>query len=45
MTDLMSVFDRIDGYRDEIIQLQRNLTARVALGPDNGGQGEHERIT
>lgn len=43
MTDLMSVFDRIDGYRDEIIQLQQNLTARVALGPDNGGQGEHEK--
>ncbi len=43
MTDLMSIFDRIDGYRDEIIQLQRNLTARVALGPDNGGQGEHEK--
>ncbi len=43
MTDLISVFDRIDGYRDEIIQLQRNLTARVALGPDNGGRGEHEK--
>ncbi|MCJ7682947.1 MAG: hypothetical protein MUO68_01500, partial [Desulfobacteraceae bacterium] len=43
MTDLMRIFDRIDGYRDEIIQLQRDLTARVALGPDNGGQGEHEK--
>ena len=45
MTGLMSVFNRIDGYRDEIIQLQRNLTARVALGPDNGGQGEHEKTS
>ena len=43
MTDLTSVLNRIDGYRDEIIQLQRDLTARVALGPDNGGQGEHEK--
>jgi succinyl-diaminopimelate desuccinylase len=43
MTDLMSIFDRIDGYRDEIIRLQQDLTARVALGPDNGGQGEHEK--
>ena len=45
MTGLMSIFDRIDGYRDEIIQLQRNLTARVALGPDNGGRGEHEKTS
>ncbi len=45
MTDLMRIFDRIDGYRDEIIELQGNLTARVALGPDNGGRGEHEKTS
>jgi succinyl-diaminopimelate desuccinylase len=38
------IFTRIDGYRDEIITLQRELTARVALGPQNGGSGEHEKI-
>jgi len=45
MTDLISVFERIDGYRDEVIKLQRNLTARAALGPNNGGQGEHEKTS
>ncbi len=37
------IFKRIEGYRDEIIELQRDLTSRVALGPDNGGTGEHEK--
>ncbi len=43
MSDLGKIFDRIDGYTDEIIQLQRELTARAALGPENGGSGEHEK--
>ncbi len=43
MSDLASIFQRIDASRDEIIQVQRELTARVALGPDNGGPGEHEK--
>ncbi len=43
MSDLENVFQRIDGSKDEIIQVQRELTARVALGPDNGGSGEHEK--
>ncbi|MBW1782015.1 MAG: M20 family metallo-hydrolase [Deltaproteobacteria bacterium] len=43
MSDLGSVFERIDGWKDHIIELQQNLTARVALGPDNGGSGEHEK--
>ncbi|MBW1733921.1 MAG: M20 family metallo-hydrolase [Deltaproteobacteria bacterium] len=43
MSDLTGVFERIDGYREEIVRLQRDLTARVALGPDNGGTGEHEK--
>jgi succinyl-diaminopimelate desuccinylase len=44
MSDLVSVFQRIDDSKDEIIQVQRELTARVALGPDNGGSGEHEKV-
>jgi succinyl-diaminopimelate desuccinylase len=43
MSPLDRVFQRIEGYRDEIIRLQSELTSRVALGPDNGGGGEHEK--
>jgi succinyl-diaminopimelate desuccinylase len=43
MSELEKVFKKIEGYRDEIIDLQRDLTSRVALGPDNGGTGEHEK--
>lgn len=43
MSGLGSIFERIDGCKDDIIQVQRELTARVALGPDNGGMGEHEK--
>lgn len=43
MSELEKVFNRIDSYRDEIIAFQTELTARVALGPDNGGTGEHEK--
>lgn len=31
---------RINSYKDEFINLQRELTAIPALGPQNGGQGE-----
>jgi succinyl-diaminopimelate desuccinylase len=43
MSPLGRVFQRIEGYRDEIIRLQSELTSRVALGPENGGSGEHEK--
>jgi succinyl-diaminopimelate desuccinylase len=43
MTALEKVFQRIDAYRDEIIDLQREMTSRIALGPDNGGIGEHDK--
>jgi succinyl-diaminopimelate desuccinylase len=43
MSETERVFKTIDGYRDEIIKLQTELTARSALGPDNGGTGEHEK--
>jgi succinyl-diaminopimelate desuccinylase len=41
MSEIEKVFKEIEGYRDEIIQLQAALTSRSALGPDNGGSGEH----
>lgn len=34
---------RINGYKDQIIALQRDLTAIPALGPQNGGQGEYAK--
>lgn len=43
MPEFEEVFKRIDGSRDEIIKLQADLTSKVALGPENGGTGEHEK--
>jgi succinyl-diaminopimelate desuccinylase len=43
MPRIDEVFKRIDGCRDEIISLQKDLTSRVALGPVNAGTGEHEK--
>lgn len=37
------VLERIDGYGQEVISVQAGLTSRVALGPDNGGNGEHAK--
>jgi succinyl-diaminopimelate desuccinylase len=37
------VASRIDGYLDEIIEMQRRLTAAQAVGPENGGRGEYEK--
>ncbi|EFK11101.1 peptidase, ArgE/DapE family [delta proteobacterium NaphS2] len=44
MYHMTDIYDRIDGYREPVIELQRNLTAKVALGPLNGGTGEHEKM-
>ncbi len=44
MNKAKDIYKIIDGYHDEVIQLQRDLTARVALGPENGGTGEHEKV-
>ncbi|MBU2603500.1 MAG: M20 family metallo-hydrolase [Actinobacteria bacterium] len=41
--DTTRLLARIEGYRDEMVALQRDLTAVVALGPDNGGDGEWRR--
>ncbi len=43
MTELEKVFEQINNYRDEVIELQAALTSRPALGPENGGSGEHEK--
>jgi succinyl-diaminopimelate desuccinylase len=40
---LRTVVARIDGYRDELIELQTELTRRQALGPESGGDGEKEK--
>ena len=34
----------IDGYHDEVIRLQTELCKRPALGPDNDGVGEIEKV-
>ena len=44
MSELEKVFEQIDTYRDDVIKLQADLTSRIALGPDNEGTGEHEKI-
>lgn len=43
MALLKEVFQRIEGYRDVIIKLQEDLTSKVALGPESGGTGEHDK--
>ncbi len=43
MDILEGVYKKIDSFRSEIIKMQRELTARPALGPENGGSGEHEK--
>ena len=45
MSNIEEIFQRIDSYRDDIILFQRDLTSKVALGPENGGTGEHEKTS
>jgi succinyl-diaminopimelate desuccinylase len=35
--------NRICGYQNQIVALQRDLTAIPALGPQNGGRGEYAK--
>src|SRR5680860_389079 len=37
------IMARVEGYRDEMGEFQRRLTAIPGLGPDNGGEGEERR--
>ena len=41
---MKEVFEKIEKNRDLIIQLQRELTKRVAIGPENGGDGEYDKV-
>jgi succinyl-diaminopimelate desuccinylase len=41
--DFQELSDWIASREDEMVELQRELTARPALGPDNGGKGEWEK--
>ena len=43
MSSKDQVFSIINGYREEMIKFQTELTAIPALSPDNGGSGEHEK--
>jgi succinyl-diaminopimelate desuccinylase len=43
MEILEEVYKKIDSFRHEIIEMQRELTSRPALGPENGGSGEHDK--
>jgi len=37
------VSERLEQYREEMVNLQRELVSRVAVGPDQGGPGEGEK--
>ena len=41
--ELNSIYAKIDSYRDNMIELQKNLTAIPAIGPKNQGQGETKK--
>ena len=40
---MQDILKKIESYRDQMIQLQKDLTAIPALGPENGGQGERKK--
>jgi len=42
-SDFEKLARRIDSYRDQMVEAQKELTALAALGPENGGQGEWKR--
>ena len=37
------VWERIEGYRDEMIKAQNDLCALKAISPDSGGDGEYDK--
>jgi succinyl-diaminopimelate desuccinylase len=43
MEQFKQMCSRIDDYRENMIDLQRELVSRVAVGPDQGGPGEAEK--
>ena len=40
---LENTLSHINGAHDRIVELQRNLVCRRAVGPENGGEGELEK--
>ena len=40
---LTKICARIDGYSDEAIRIETDMTAIPALGPENGGEGEYAK--
>jgi succinyl-diaminopimelate desuccinylase len=38
------ITNRIDTYKDAMIKMQMDLTAIPAMSPDNGGDGEYEKV-
>lgn len=43
MTDLNTINQRIDSYRQDLIDLETGLTAIVAMSPKSGGDGEQKK--
>ncbi|MGQ9617799.1 MAG: M20 family metallo-hydrolase [Candidatus Aminicenantia bacterium] len=43
MREFERIAKRIEDFRDEMIQLQKDITAIPALDPSNGGEGETEK--
>ncbi len=41
--DFGKITDRIESYKNDVIELQRLLTAIPALGPENDGDGESKK--
>ncbi|HUU41979.1 MAG TPA: M20/M25/M40 family metallo-hydrolase, partial [Desulfatiglandales bacterium] len=43
MNGIKEVYTKIDSFKAEIIEMQRELTSIPALSPENGGSGEHDK--
>jgi succinyl-diaminopimelate desuccinylase len=41
--DKQLLLKKINSYREAMIELQKNITAIPALGPESGGEGEYKR--
>lgn len=37
------LFDKIESFREDMVNLQKGLTSHPAIGPENGGKGEKEK--
>lgn len=39
-----TIFEKIDNSRELVIELQKGITSREAINPENGGDGEYEKV-